>query len=74
MTAHSVPALLPLLADFGQDVSVDTDARGRPTRVLHHMLKMFLIDAGGEVREIYSLSFMQPEVIVNDVRTLLMER
>lgn len=74
LTAPSIPALLPLLEDFGQDVSVDVDARGRPTRVLHHMLKMFLIDARGEVREIYSLSFMQPDVIVNDVRTLLMER
>jgi cytochrome oxidase Cu insertion factor (SCO1/SenC/PrrC family) len=73
LTAHSVPELLPLLEDFGQDVSVDVDARGRPTRVLHHMLKMFLIDAHGEIREIYSLSFMQPEVIANDVRTLLLE-
>jgi len=74
LTARSVPELLPLLDDFGQDVSVDLDARGRPTRVLHHMLKMFLIDARGEIREIYSLSFMQPEVIANDVHTLLMER
>jgi cytochrome oxidase Cu insertion factor (SCO1/SenC/PrrC family) len=73
LTARSVPELLPLLDVFGQDVSVDLDALGRPTRVLHHMLKMFLIDAGGEVREIYSLSFMQPKVIANDVRTLLME-
>lgn len=74
LTARSVPELLPLLDDFGQDVSVDVDARGRPTRVLHHMLKMFLIDARGEIREIYSLTFMQPEVIASDVRTLLMER
>jgi cytochrome oxidase Cu insertion factor (SCO1/SenC/PrrC family) len=74
LTARTVPELLPLLDDFGQDVSVDLDARGHPTRVLHHMLKMFLIDARGEVREIYSLSFMQPEVIANDVRTLLAER
>jgi cytochrome oxidase Cu insertion factor (SCO1/SenC/PrrC family) len=73
LTARSVPELLPVLEDFGQDVSVDVDAHGRPTRVLHHMLKMFLIDANGEIREIYSLSFMQPEVIANDVRTLLME-
>ena len=73
LTARSVPALLPLLDDFGQDVSVEVDARGRPTRVLHHMLKMFLIDGSGEIREIYSLSFMQPAVIANDVRTLLLE-
>lgn len=74
LTARSVLSLLPVLDDFGQDVSVDLDAQGRPTRVIHHMLKLFLIDAHGEVREIYSLSFLQPEVIVNDVRTLLMEK
>jgi hypothetical protein len=57
----------------GQDVSIDTDAQGRPTRALHHMLKMFLIDPEGAVREIYSLAFMQPDVIFNDIRTLTLE-
>ena len=73
LTANSVPELLPVLEDFGQDVSVEVDARGRPTRALHHMLKMFLIDRHGEVREIYSLAYLQPEVILNDIRTLLIE-
>src|SRR6266478_7177698 len=42
-TARRVPELLPVLDDFGQDVSVDLDQDGRATRTLHHMLKMFLI-------------------------------
>ena len=73
LTANSVPELLPVLEDFGQDVSVEIDARGRPTRALHHMLKVFLVDRHGEVREIYSLAYLQPDVIVNDIRTLLIE-
>ncbi|MGE0521198.1 MAG: SCO family protein [Candidatus Binatia bacterium] len=73
LTARSVPGLLPVLEDFGQDVSVETDAQGRPTRTLHHMLKVFLIDRDGIVREIYSLAFLQPEVMFNDIRTLVME-
>lgn len=73
LTAHSVPELLPVLEDFGQDVSVETDEHGQPTRTLHHMLKMFLIDRDGLVREIYSLAYLQPEVIFNDIRTLAME-
>ena len=73
MTARSIKALLPVLDDFGQDVAVEVDAQGRPTRVTHHMLKMFLIDRTGTVREIYSLAFIQPDVIANDVLTLLME-
>jgi protein SCO1 len=40
---------------------------------LHHMLKMFLIDAHGEVREIYTLIFLQPQVIFNDIKTLALE-
>jgi len=73
LTARSVSGLLPVLEDFGQDVSVETDAQGRPTRTLHHMLKVFLIDRDGIVREIYSLAFLQPEVMFNDIRTLVME-
>ena len=73
LTAKNVPALLPVLEDLGQDVSVDIDARGNPTRALHHMLKVFLIDPKGRVREIYSLAFIQPEVILNDIRTLHLE-
>jgi protein SCO1/2 len=34
---------------------------------------MFLIDRRGTVREIYSLAYLQPQVIANDVKTLLME-
>ena len=74
LTAPAVPALLPVLDDFGQDVSVETDAHGRPTRTLHHMLKVFLIDGGGTVREIYTLAFIQPDVMMNDIRTLHIEQ
>lgn len=70
VTAHHVQELLPVLDDFGQDVSVELDAHGNPTRTLHHMLKVFLIDASGEVREIYTLAFLQPQVIFNDMLTL----
>jgi cytochrome oxidase Cu insertion factor (SCO1/SenC/PrrC family) len=73
LTARRVPDLLPVLDDFGQDVSVETDENGRATRTLHHMLKMFLIDAHGEVREIYTLAFLQPRVMFNDIETLALE-
>ena len=72
-TAKRVSELLPVLEDFGQDVSVDVDAGGHATRTLHHMLKIFLIDSPGEVREIYSLAFLQPQVMFNDIRTLALE-
>jgi protein SCO1 len=73
VTARGVLELLPVLDDFGQDVSVEVDDSGRATRTLHHMLKMFLIDPHGEVREIYTLSFLQPQVMFNDIKTLALE-
>lgn len=73
LTARSVGQLLPVLDDFGQDVSVERAADGSATRTLHHMLKMFLIDQQGVVREIYTLAYLQPEVMFNDIRTLVLE-
>ena len=73
LTSRSVGELLPVLSDFGQDVSVEQTADGAPRRTVHHMLKMFLIDRTGVVREIYTLAFLQPAVIVNDIQTLYLE-
>jgi protein SCO1 len=73
LTARSVHDLLPVLEDFGQDVSVDRAADGSARRTVHHMLKMFLIDHTGMVREIYTLAFLQPAVILNDIETLDLE-
>jgi protein SCO1 len=72
LTTASVPKLLPLLDGLGQDVSVETDARGRPTRTLNHLLKLFLIDARLSVREVYSVATLDPAALVNDLRTLAM--
>jgi protein SCO1/2 len=74
LTARSVGELLPLLDGFGQDVSIVYDDQGRPTRTINHMLKLFLIDPSGTVREIYSLAYLQQQVMFNDIRTLALEQ
>jgi cytochrome oxidase Cu insertion factor (SCO1/SenC/PrrC family) len=73
LTTASVPRLLPLLEGFGQDVSVELDARGRPTRTLNHLLKVFVVDARRQVREVYGVPTLAPQAIVNDLRTLALE-
>jgi len=73
LTTASVPALLPLLDGLGQDVTVETDARGRPTRTLNHLLKLFLIDTRLQVREIYSVATLDPQALLNDLRALQIE-
>jgi protein SCO1 len=73
LTTASVPKLLPLLEGLGQDVTVETDERGRPTRTLNHLLKVFLVDAQLWVREIYSVTTLDMAALVNDLRTVTME-
>jgi cytochrome oxidase Cu insertion factor (SCO1/SenC/PrrC family) len=73
LTTYSTKFLKPILDDFGQDVEIELDARGAPTRARTHMLKVFLLDPRGQVREIYSTAFLHPEVVLNDLRTLALE-
>lgn len=74
LTTGSARALMPLVEGFGQDVRVTVDrSSGRPRRELSHVLKVFLIDRAGDVREIYSSNFLHPQVVLNDIETLLME-
>jgi protein SCO1 len=74
LTTASATDLRPVLEGLGQDVRVPAEGpeAGDPGN-LSHMLKVFLIDRDGWVREIYTSSFLVPQVIVNDVQTLLIE-
>jgi cytochrome c peroxidase len=40
---------------------------------LAHVLRVFLIDSERRIRNIYSPSFLHPDLVLNDVRTLLAE-
>lgn len=74
LTSRSSAELAPILDGFGQDVSVAAArAPGQRVPTLSHLLKVYLIDASGTVREIYSTSFLQTGVVLNDIRTLLLE-
>lgn len=72
LTTRSVAELKPIIDDFGQDVAVTLDEQGRPTRLFNHLLKIFLIDAAGRVREIYTTAYLMPDVLMNDLKTVLM--
>jgi cytochrome oxidase Cu insertion factor (SCO1/SenC/PrrC family) len=68
LTTRSRRDIEPILDGFGQDVWI---ARG--SGALPHVLKVFLLDEHGWVREIYTTSFLQPDAVLNDVETLLLE-
>jgi protein SCO1/2 len=46
-------------------------ARVGPSGALDHPSRIFLVDPRGRQREIYSLEFLQPDIVVQDVKTVL---
>ena len=67
LTTRSAKELHPLVEGFGQEVT-------RSGRELSHVLKVFLIDRAGYVREIYSSNFLHPQSVLNDIETLLLDQ
>jgi len=74
LTTGSAAHLAPLLAGFGQDVSVAVPGQsGQRPPVLSHLLKVYLIDRAGMVREIYAPAYLHPGVLYNDLVTVALE-
>jgi len=74
LTTPSVDALLPVIDAFGQNVDIDVNSMTKD-KVLNyaHVLKVFLIDEVGDVREIYSTSYISKEMLLNDIKTLALD-
>jgi cytochrome c peroxidase len=73
LTSASQEMLAPILDAYGQSVLRESGADGGESGAFAHVLRVFLIDRRGRIRNIYSPSFLHPSLVLNDVRTLLME-
>jgi len=73
LTAASPAELGAILDGYGQYVVPERNAQGELTGNFAHVLKVFLIDREQRVRNIYSVSFLHPALVINDVKTLLLE-
>ena len=73
LATYSYFFLNPLLRDMGEEVSASFESLGGAV-VLNHLLKVFLIDKEGWVREIYSSQSLDPAAILGDIETLLLEQ
>ena len=71
MTAPSTRVLGDMLESYGQDRAPVYDERGRFTGRYSHVLKVFLVDRAGDIRNIYSAGFLVPDLVVNDIKTVL---
>ena len=71
MTAPSRRILESVLESYGQDRAPVYDEHGRFTGRYAHVVKVFLVDQEGYIRNIYSSGFLVPELVVNDIKTVL---
>ncbi|HXV14462.1 MAG TPA: SCO family protein [Candidatus Krumholzibacteria bacterium] len=72
LTTRSTAELEPILAGYHQRV----DRKKNPLDPLgpfYHVVRVYLIDRNGMVRNIYSYGLLDPRMVLTDVRTLLME-
>ncbi len=73
LTTASTGALSPILEGYSQPIQREFDEQGRATGQFAHLLRVFLIDRMKRIRNIYSSSFLHADVVVNDMRSLLLE-
>lgn len=73
LTTPDWQRLQPLLEAYGQTLA-PAAAADDPNGVIKHILRVFLIDGAGQIRNIYSLDFLDPALIVNDIETLRLQR
>jgi protein SCO1 len=72
VTTRSQAQLQPILAAYDQAVDKKANPLD-PTGPLNHTLRVYLVDAAGNIRNIYSSGTLDPRLVLADVRTLILE-
>ncbi|MGH7963207.1 MAG: SCO family protein, partial [Candidatus Binatia bacterium] len=70
LTGASPVDLEPMLADFNQLAVKLWQEDGNWSGVFRHILKVFLLDADHQVRNIYSTGFFNAQLVLNDIETI----
>ncbi len=73
LTSESEQEIQPILEAYQQSVIPDVNNSGEGRNKFSHILRVYLIDREKQVRNIYSVSFLHPDILINDVKTLLLE-
>jgi len=73
VTTRSHAELQPILAAYGQAVDQKHNPND-PTGPLNHTLRLFLVDANGNFRNIYSSGTLDLRLVLADAKTLMMEQ
>lgn len=70
LTATSEDAVAPVLQRYDQSVVRDKGPDGEPRGTMSHILRVFLIDSTKNIRNIYSPSYLHPDILYADIRTI----
>lgn len=71
LTAADDASLKPVLEDFGQTAVPLVTEEGEETGQFRHVMKVYLVDGQGDVRNIYSAGLFDERLLLNDVQTVL---
>lgn len=71
LTAESEGRLDPILDDYDQSVIRDRGPDGKALTTMSHILRVYLIDSDKRIRNIYSPSYLHPDILYADIRTVL---
>jgi cytochrome c peroxidase len=73
LTTASESDLQPILQGYGQWRQKNYDENGDYTGSMSHILRVYLVDRQGRIRNIYSTGFLDADTVINDLRTLKIE-
>lgn len=71
LTTASETELRPILDHYRQHIQKVYDENGQFTGTFSHILRVYLIDRDKQIRNIYSVSYLHPDALINDLKTLL---
>ena len=72
LTTQSEQDLKPILEHYKQNIQKVYDAQGQFTGTYSHILRVYLIDKNKQMRNIYSVAFLHPDTLINDIKTLIL--
>lgn len=68
LRATSKQELSSILKDYDQSIVIEPDGS-----TISHILRVYLIDLQGNIRNVYSVSFLHADTIVSDIETVLQQ-
>lgn len=73
LTTNKDVNLNSILSAYNQPIQKIYDKNGKETGEINHILRVFLIDKYKRIRNIYSNVFLHRDILLSDIKTLLLE-